>query len=97
MTILNIKDFTKKYNLANNTMNECELKRVYKYSIYHRISTITTKKGFVSIDNGSMGETHWTCFCVKDKSFYLDSFGGQLDKFSLKQLPKPITFHNYKI
>ena len=37
-------------------------------------------------------------FYIKDnKSFYLDSFGRQPDKFLLNQLPKPITFHNYKL
>ena len=30
------------------------------------------------------------------KSYYFYSFGGQPDKFSLKQLPKPIINHNYK-
>ena len=37
-------------------------------------------------------------FIVKDdKSYYYDSFGGQPDNFLLKQLPKPIICHNYKI
>ena len=45
-----------------------------------------------------MGGTLWTCFMVKDiKSYYFDSFGGQPDKFLLKQLPKPIIYHNNKI
>ena len=45
-----------------------------------------------------MGGTQWTCFIVKDnKSYYFDSFGVQPDKFFLKQLPKPIINHNYKI
>ena len=53
---------------------------------------------FANIDNGSMGGTDWSCFIVKDnKLFYFDSFGGQPDKFLLKQLPKPITYHYYKI
>ena len=51
-------------------------------------------KGFVSIDNGSLGGTHSCCFKVNDnKSFYFDSFGGQLDNFLLNQLPKPIKYH----
>ena len=42
--------------------------------------------------------THWTCFIIKDKkSYYFDSFGGNPDKFLLKQLPKPIIYHNFKI
>ena len=88
----------KKYKLKNNTMTESELQRVYNYSIYPRDSKIYTDRGFVNIDNGSQGGTHWTCFIVKDnKSFYFDSFGGSPDKFLLKQLPKPIIYHNYKI
>ena len=44
------------------------------------------------------GGTHWTCFYIKDKkSYYFDSFGGNPDKFLLKQLPKPIIYHNFKI
>ena len=45
-----------------------------------------------------MGGSHWTCFIVKDnKSNYFDSFGGQPEKFLLKQLPKPIIYHIYQI
>ena len=37
-------------------------------------------------------------FLVKDnKSYYFDCFGGQLYKFLLNQLHKPIIYHNYKI
>ena len=79
-------------------MNESELQKVYKFSIYPRNSKIYSDKEFVIIDNGSMGGTHWTCFIVKDnKSYYFDSFGGTPDNFLLKQLPKPIIYHNYKI
>ena len=98
MTILNFKDFIKKYKLRNHTMNETELKRVYKHPIYPRDIKIYSDKGFVNIYNGSQGGTHWTCFLVKDnKSYYFDSFGVQPDKYLLKQLPKPIIYHNYKI
>ena len=98
MTILSFKDFLKKYNLKNDTMNETKLQKIYNYSIYPRDSKICSDKGFVNIDNGSQGGTHWTCFITKDnKSYYFDSFGVQLDKFLLKQLPKPIIHHNYKI
>ena len=42
--------------------------------------------------------SHWTFFIVKNnKPYYFDSFGGAPDKFLLNQLPKPITYHNYKI
>ena len=98
MKVLNYRDFMKEYKLKNDTMNESELQRVYNYKIYPGDSKIITDKEFVNIDNGSQGGTHWTCFIVKDsKSYYFDSFGGQPDKFLLKQLPKPIIYHNYKI
>ena len=98
LKVLNFKDFMKKYNLKNDTMNEFHLQKVYNYPIYPRDSKIYSDKGFVNIDDGSMGGSHWTCFMVKNnKSYYFDSFGGQPDKFILKQLPKPIIYHNYKI
>ena len=59
---------------------------------------MTTNEGFVNVDNGSQGGTHWCCLIMKDNnSFYYDSIGGQPDKFLLNQLPKPIIYHNYKI
>ena len=98
MKILSFKDFMKKYNLKNDTMKESELQRVYKYHIYPRGSKIYSDKGFVNIDSGAQGGTHWTCFIVKNnKSYYFDSFGVQPDKFLLNQLTKTITYHNYKI
>ena len=72
--------------------------RKYITILYTRGSQIYSDRGFVNIDNGSMGGSHWTCFIVKrNKSYYLDSFGGQPDKFRLNQLPKPIIYHYYKI
>ena len=98
MKILSFEDFMKKNKLKNDTMKESQLQRIYNYPIYPRDSKIYSDKGFVNIDNGSQGGTHWTCFIVKDnKSFYFDSFGGAPDKFLLNQLPKPIIYHNYKI
>ena len=98
MTILNFKDFMKKYNLKNDTMNESQLQKIYNYPMYPRDSKIYSDKGFVNIDNGSLGGTHWVAFIVKGKkSYYFDSFGGAPDKFLLNQLPKPIIYHNYKI
>ena len=45
-----------------------------------------------------MGGSNWTCFIMKDnKPYYFESFGVQPDRFLLKQLPKPITYDNYKI
>ena len=79
-------------------MKESEIQRVYNYKIYPRDSKIHSDRGFVNIDNGSQGGTLWCCFIIIDnKSFYFDSFGGQPDKFSLSQLPKPIIYHKYKI
>ena len=87
----------KKYSLKNDTMNESQLQRVYNYPIYPKDSKIYSNRGFVNIDNGSQGGTHWTCFIVKDnKSFYFDSFGGHPDELLQNQLPKPIIYHNYK-
>ena len=98
MKILNFKDFMKKYNLKNDTMNESQLQKIYKYPIYPRDSKIYSDRGFVNIDNGQKGGTHWCAFYIKDnKSYYFDSFGGQPDKFLLNQLPKPLIYHNYKI
>ena len=97
MTILNLKNFMKNYKLRNDTMNESQFHGIYNYPIYPRDSKIYSNKGFVNIDNGSQNGTHWTCIIVKDKSYYFDSFGGQPDNFLLKQLPKPIIYHNYKI
>ena len=98
MKLFNFKDFMKKYKLKNDTMNESELQKIYNYPIYPRDSKIYSDRGFVNIDNGSQGGSHWTCFIVKDnKSYYFDSFGGAPDIFLLNQLPKPIIYHNYKI
>ena len=95
MKVLTFKVFLTKYNLENDTMNESELQRVYKYEIYPTDSKIHSDRGFVNIDNGCQGGTHWVCFIITDnKSYYFDSFGGHLDKFLLNQLPKPIIYHN---
>ena len=98
MKILNFKDFMKKYNLKNDILNESQLQKIYNYPIYPRDSKIYSDRGFINIDDGKMGGSDWTCFIVKDNiSYYFDSFGGSPDKFLLKQLPKPIIYHNYKI
>ena len=98
MKILGFKDFMKKNDLKNFTMNGSQLQKIYNYPIYPRDSKIYSDKGFVNIDNGFQGGTHWTCFIVRDnKSYSFDSFGGTPDKFLLNQLTKPIIYHNYKI
>ena len=79
-------------------MNETEIQRVSNGPMYPRNSKTYSGKGFVNIDNGSQGGTHWCCFIIKDnKSFCFDSFGEQPDKFLLNYLPKPIIDHIYKI
>ena len=79
-------------------MNESQLQKIYNYPIYPRDSKIYSDRGFVNIDDGRLGGTHWCVFYAKDNiSYYFDSFGGQPDKFLLNQLPKPIIYHNYKI
>ena len=98
MKNLNFKDFMKKYKLKENTMNESQLQKIYNYPIYPRDSKIYSDRGYINIENGSQGGTHWCAFYVKDnKSYYVDSFGGTPDKFLLNQLPKPIIYHNYRI
>ena len=98
MKVLIFRDFVKKYKLENDTMNEFQLQKSYNYPIYPRDSKIYSDRRFVNIDNGSQGGTHWCAFYVKDNKFYyFDSFVGALDKVLLNQLPKPISYHNYKI
>ena len=55
MKKLNFRDFRKKYNLKNDTMIESEIQRVYNYPIYPRDLKKYSNKGFVNIDDGSMG------------------------------------------
>ena len=98
MKLLNFENFMKKYKLKNDTMNESQLQNVYNYPVYPRDSKIYSDRGYINIDNGSQGGTHWCAFYVKDrKSYYFDSFGGQPDIFLLLQVLKPIIYHNYKI
>ena len=98
MTILDFEDFMIKCNLKSATMYESELQRIYTYPIHPRDSKVHSDKGFVDKDNGSQGGTHWCWLILRDnKSYYYDSFGGTPDKVLLKQLPKPMKYHNYKI
>ena len=55
-------------------------------------------KKFVNIENGTVGGSLWKCFIIgENKSFCIDNFGIQPDKFLLNQLPKRIIYHNWKI
>ena len=95
MKILTLKDFMKKYNLKNDTMNESQLQKNFNYPIYPRDSKTYSDRGFVNIDDGRLNGSHWTCFIVEDnESYYFDSFGGTPDKFLLNQLPKPKIYHS---
>ena len=81
-------------------MNESDLQKLYNCPIDPRELKLYSNKGFVNIDKGSQGGTHWTSFIIKDnKSYYFASFGGNPDKFQLNQLSNPITviIMKYKI
>ena len=82
MMILSLEVFMKKYSSKIDNMNESDLEKIYIYNICHRDSEMITDKGIaiVNIDNGQMGITNWTCFLVKDKPYYFDSFDGQPNK-----------------
>ena len=68
MEVLNFRDFMKKYNLENDTTKESQLQRIYNYPIYPKDSKIYSDKGFINIDDGSMGGSHWTCVFIKVKN-----------------------------
>ena len=79
-------------------MNDHQLRKTFDYPIYRRDSKIFSDRGFVNIDNGSMGGTHWTCLIIKDNnSYHFQSVVGQPDTFLLGQLPKQIVYQNYEI
>ena len=71
MKTLGFRDFMIKYNSKNDTMNESQLQKIYNHPVYPRDSKIYSDKGFVNIDDGRMGGSHWTCFIVKDKKIIL--------------------------
>ena len=79
-------------------MKQNDLQRLSNCKICPGDSKLNSDEEPVNIDNGSMGGSHWSCFILKDKkSYYFDRFGTKPDKFLQKQLPKPITYHNFKI
>ena len=96
MRLLNFRDFMKEKFAKWYYDWEWFTKSLYFFYISQRFKRYSDKA--FNIDNGSMGGSYWTYFIIKDnKSFYFDSFGGQLDKFLVNQLPKPIIYHKYKI
>ena len=58
MKILNFREFMKKNNLKDDTINESQLQKIYNLPIYPRDRNIYSDKRFVNIDNGRMGGTH---------------------------------------
>ena len=98
--ILTLEQFMKSYGLKNQTMTTSDLieklsmANIKDVNIYPRDSQIKTTKGICNIDDGSQGGTHWVAF---EGSSYFDSFGGPPDQWLIKQLPKPIIYHNYII
>ena len=66
MTILNFKAFMNKYNLKKDTMNESQLQKFFFYPIYLENSKIYSDRGFVNIDDGRLGGTHWCVFALKN-------------------------------
>ena len=74
-------------------MNETDSKKVYNYPIYPGYSKINTNNGFVNINNGSMGGTHWTRFYIKDNA---DSRGVTLTLPENHSTLKKVHFNNYE-
>ena len=52
-------------------MNESDIQWIYNYSLYPRDSKMYSDKGFVNIDNGSEGGSHWICFKRKIQEILL--------------------------
>ena len=47
-------------------MDESELQKIYNFPKYPRDSKIYSDKGYVNIDDGRLGGTHWCAFYIKD-------------------------------
>ena len=98
--ILTLDQFMSTYRLKNQTMKTSDLlEKLYKIKIndvevYPRDSINNSTKGICNIDDGSQGGTHWVALYG---SKYFDSFGGPPDQWLIKQLPKPLIYHNYII
>ena len=98
MSIFVLKVFMKTYISKIGSRDDSDVQKTYKFNKYPKDSKINSDKGFINIDNGEQGGTHWDYFILKNgKSIYFVIFGGAPDKFLLNQLPKPIIYHNYKI
>ena len=103
MKFLTLEQFMNTYNLKNQTMTTSDLIKklslanIKDVNIYPRDSIVKSKKGICNIDDGSQGGTHWVAYFTEGSSSYFDSFGGSPDQWLIKQLPKPIIYHNYII
>ena len=64
IAVFKLKDFLKKYNLKDNTMNETQLKEVFNYHLYPRGSKILSNKPFVNLDNVEQGGLLIGCACI---------------------------------
>ena len=72
-------------------------KNVCNYNIYPRNSRIITDKGFINIDNGGKGDTHWTRLHIKDnKSVYSIFSVFNVMNFYLTNYPNKSLFVNEK-
>ena len=65
MKIINFKDFLRKFNFKDDTINEPHLQSEYNHCIYPRNSKKYSDRGFINIDNGS-----WVCFIVPYSIIY---------------------------
>ena len=92
--ILNVEEFLKENGLKDETQEDCDFDKVYKFPVYLRDSKKSLKEVWqISImDNSEVILGLIFTWKMKDiKSFHFDSFGGSSDNFFAQQLPKPIT------
>ena len=59
-----------KDKLKADTMSEKDLQRLYIYPIQPRDSKIYSDGGFIKIDPGCMGGTHWVALYVKINNLF---------------------------
>ena len=62
MRLLNFKVFVKQNNMKNDTMHKSDIERAFNYP---KNSKTYSDEGFVNIENGSIGGSHWVKFLVK--------------------------------
>ena len=81
---------------TSDLIEKLSIANIKDVSIYPRDSIVKSTKGICNIDDGSQDGTHCVAFYIftKGSSSYFDSFGGPPDQWLIKQLTKPITYHN---